>query len=75
VAHRVSQQLSSRRGGVPIAVALGFLLLSGATNFVVLGGSISMLETEPYEPKDEELLIVELTEPEPPPKLPEPEVE
>lgn len=75
MAHRVSQQLSSRRRGVPIAVAIGLLLLSMGTNAVLLGGSMPLLETEPYVPEKEELLIVELTEPEPPPEPEKPEPE
>ncbi|WP_181197933.1 TonB family protein, partial [Enhygromyxa salina] len=56
-------------------MAIGLLLLSSVANFAVVGGAVTMLETEPFEPKQEELLIVELTEPEPlPPEL-EPELE
>jgi TonB family protein len=62
VAHRVSQQLASRRRGVPIAVAIGLLLLSSAANFAVVGGAVTLLENEPWEPKREQLMIVELTD-------------
>ncbi|WP_181233110.1 TonB family protein, partial [Enhygromyxa salina] len=74
MAHRVSQQLSAKRRGVPIAAAIVLLLGSGVTNFVAVGGAVTLLETEPFERKDEEILVIELTEPDPAPK-PEPEVE
>lgn len=62
---------------MPIAVAIGLLLLSLGTNYAFVASSTSVLETEPFVPDDEELLIVELTEPAPPeppePEPPEPE--
>jgi TonB family protein len=75
VAHRVSQKLSLDRRGVPIAVAILLLLGSGVANFAVVGGALTMLETEPFEDDDETLLVIDLTEPEPAPEKPEPEVQ
>lgn len=54
-------------------MAIGLLLLSTAGNFVAVGAAVVLLESEPFEPNRDELIVVELTEPEPEPEKPEPE--
>ena len=50
-------------------MAVALLLLSGSFNFVVIGGVVGVFETEPVDEREEQLTIIELTEPAPEPKL------
>ncbi|GEM_PF-1109134 len=59
----VQRARDPRRRGIPLAAAVGFLLLSGAVNFGVVRGAVLLFKSEPWEDTSEELLIVDLTDP------------
>ncbi|MCA9701722.1 MAG: hypothetical protein KC431_29645, partial [Myxococcales bacterium] len=62
--HGVQQrQNEQRRRGTPLVVLLALFFGSSIANVVAVGGALELLETEPWQDHEEELFVVDLTEP------------